>query len=97
MILLEHAHVAPGVGVAQLDSVPPEQLRDGARRRQRSVVDRGPGPIEDDSFQVHPRISIRVFSAIPNDNVIPEPPGEVTIRTPGAGSRDKYGFSGCLA
>src|SRR5271156_4174088 len=38
-----------------------------------------------------------VRSASPNDNVIPDPPGAVTIRTPGAGSASRNGRSGCSA
>src|SRR5215472_13953038 len=65
---------------------------------QGSAVHGSSRPVEDDGFQaLHRPISSMVRAATPKDRVMPDPPGEVTILTPGAALRERYGCSGCLA
>src|SRR5262249_49930341 len=98
MIFLEDAHVAADFFIGEFDAVTGEQCGHGSHRRERTMIDHGSRPIEDHSFHAfHDSISWSVWAAMPNESVIPAPPGEVTIRTPGAASSDTYGRSGCFA
>ena len=62
-----------------------------------TVIHHGAGPIENNGGQAHETISmlLAVRSARPKDRVIPEPPGAVTMLTPGAGWPSKKDRSGC--
>src|SRR5262249_40003573 len=98
MILFEDTHVAAHLFVGELNAVSGENCSHGSYRRQGTMVDHGSCPIKDHSFHAfHDSIPASVSAAMPNESVIPAPPGEVTIRTPGAGSSDTYGRSGCFA
>src|SRR5215471_16476278 len=90
MIFLENAHVAPYFFVFELNVVTGKECHNGSYGCERTMVDHGSCPIEDYGFKAcHDSIFSSVSAATPNESVIPAPPGEVTIRTPGAASNER--------
>src|SRR5579863_256011 len=76
-----------------------ENLLEGGYRSTAAMVHHGARPVEDDRGQLLATAHIHSFavrSARPNDKVMPEPPGAVTMRTPGSGSAWKTGSSGWI-
>src|SRR3974390_2393044 len=88
---LQQSHIAPRLCVGQSNAVSRENLSKDTHRRKTAVIHCGAGPIENDGLQfaAHRPISRMVLSPNPNESVIPDPPGAVTIRTPLPGENER--------
>src|SRR5262245_29414700 len=84
VVFLKNPHVTPHIRIGDANAMPDEYFGNCFYRSQRAVIDRRAGPVEDYGFQsFHNSISPTVLAAMPNESVMPAPPGDVTMRTRG--------------
>src|SRR5215469_6861055 len=70
MVALVNSHISPHILLIHRNSVTAKKLCHRPYGRERAVIDRGSGPIEDDCLQAaHAYISAIVSAAIPKERV----------------------------